>query len=146
MRSGAAIAIATVLVLSGCSTQSGEANLATPPSEASALAAHLPPDYRQVIVDDFRNWPDYQGVVIKDATISSGKTQFGDILNGGTTATVCVRYKTRGTFGGEGYATESFFFTHRRLAHGGLRERRSAALLSCGSDRVYGPFPEANKA
>lgn len=118
----------------------------SPPQDGSTLAKHLPANYRQMIANDFKTWPDYQGMIIREAKISNGKTQFGDIMRGGTTATVCVNYKTRNILGQEGYFTEAFFFTNGELAHGGLKPRRSAAVLACSSDRIFSPFPEANTA
>src|ERR1700694_5876936 len=80
------------LLLAGCQTTGTVSN------DASTQAVHLPPNYQQMIAQQIRMSSEYQSIGIKDAQISNPILQFGDILNGGTVASICVRYRVRGYF------------------------------------------------
>ncbi|MGJ4904649.1 hypothetical protein ACQR0V_23985 [Bradyrhizobium sp. HKCCYLS2058] len=130
-------------LLTGCVTQSAENDKA---AEAAAMATHLPADYRQILANDFKTWPDYAGMPITKAQISNPAKEFGDILNGGTVVGICVRYMTKPRAFGQELSprtvVESISFTNKRLNHAGLKGRREIAMLSCDAKRVYSPFPE----
>jgi hypothetical protein len=132
-------------LLASCVTQDGAADKT---AEAAILAMHLPPDYRKIIADDIKAWPDYAGIVIKDAQISNPAKEFGDILNGGTVVGICVRYLTRPRFLGQELAprviTESISFTKGKQNNPGRKGRQEIAGLQCHEDRTYSPFREIN--
>ena len=112
----------------------------------TTLGAHLPPNYRRIIAQEIGASPEYQRIDIKDPQISNPITQWGDILSGGTLASICVQYRTQGILGG-GVATDWFSFTKLKLNRPlhDIRSRRSVASISCNADRIYSPFPEIER-
>src|SRR5262245_45682565 len=109
---GAAPAFFLASLLSGGCSSTGV--VSADASEKSTLAAHLPAADRRIIAQQFKASPAYQSVEIKNAQISNPITQWGAVLDGGTIASVCVRYQTSGLFG-TGPAVDWFGFTKMRL-------------------------------
>jgi hypothetical protein len=133
----------TSLLLAGCNSTEPLRNDAAGGSEQ---AAHLPPDYRQIIAQEIKTSSEYQSVGVKDAQISNPKVVYGAaILQGGVVASVCIRYKIVSFWSSDGLpATNQFMFVKRTLIHSGLRISSNTALIGCGADRTYAPFPEVN--
>ena len=140
------IAVLVVLLAStGCNTTSEEMSAEQRDAERGKIATHLPDDYRTILKREFVMMTQIYGLTgIKDAQISNPQAQFGNLLGGGTVASVCVRFRFRGR-NADKYGTEPavnwFAFTHRELTTD-LRARKEVALIGCNSDRVYSPFPD----
>jgi|RhiMetdeSRZDD1v2_1073273.scaffolds.fasta_scaffold428267_2 hypothetical protein len=132
------------LLVAGCNSTGVVGDVA---EANSTLAAHLPQNYRRIIVQEIEASAAYRRIDIRDAQISNPITQWGDILSGGTLASVCVRYRTQGALGGTLLATDWFSFTKSKLNRPlhDINSRRSVATISCNADRTYGPFPEIER-
>ncbi|HUE09386.1 MAG TPA: hypothetical protein VMQ54_00540, partial [Steroidobacteraceae bacterium] len=90
-RVATALAAAGLLVLlAGCGTIGQTSPDAA--ADATALATHLPPNYRQLIAQALARTADYVG--IKDAEISNPVPRPAKLLDDGG-ANVCVRFHER---------------------------------------------------
>jgi hypothetical protein len=137
------VVLLTSLLLAACSSTEAIKDDAAGRAE---LAAHLPQDYRKIIAQEITTSSEYQSVGIKDAQISNPKVVYGAaVLQGGVVASVCIRYKIVSLWSSEGLpATNQFMFVRRTIIHSGMRIQSNTALIGCGADRTYTPFPEIN--
>jgi len=133
-----------LVLLAGCGTigQTGPDAVA---ADATALATHMPPNYRQLIAQALARTADYVG--IKEAEISNPVASPAKLLDDGN-ATVCVRFRERvhpDWAYSANLTTELFTLYKGTVNPTRAHQRMEAAWYLCGQDRTYTPFPEANK-